>query len=239
MGRLILARHGQASFLEHDYDKLSPTGEKQARMLGEYWARRNVAFHRVLSGPRVRQKDTAKIVGECYRKAGLRFPEPIVMPEFDEYASEAVLEKSLPGLIERNDEVRELNRAFVGSTNPGERQKNFQKMFETVIGSWVNGELAVPGVESWIEFCARVNRGLTELITDAHSGEEALVFSSGGPIAVAVQRALNLTARNTLGVLWMSRNCSYSEFLFSGDRFTLSSFNAFPHLDDPALLTYR
>jgi hypothetical protein len=39
--------------------------------------------------------------------------------------------------------------------------------------------------------------------------------------------------------MWMSRNCSYSEFLFSGERFTLSAFNAFPHLDDPALLTYR
>jgi hypothetical protein len=25
--------------------------------------------------------------------------------------------------------------------------------------------------------------------------------------------------------------------LFSGDRFTLSTFNAFPHLDDAALLT--
>jgi hypothetical protein len=37
----------------------------------------------------------------------------------------------------------------------------------------------------------------------------------------------------------MPRNCSYSEFVFSGDRFTLSTFNSFQHLDDPALLTYR
>ena len=40
-------------------------------------------------------------------------------------------------------------------------------------------------------------------------------------------------------VAWMARNCSFSEFLFSDDRFTLSSFNASPHLDDESLLTYR
>ena len=56
---------------------------------------------------------------------------------------------------------------------------------------------------------------------------------------MAMQRALNLSPQDTLRVAWMSRNCSYSEFLFSGDRFTLSTFNAFPHLDDAALLTYR
>jgi hypothetical protein len=38
---------------------------------------------------------------------------------------------------------------------------------------------------------------------------------------------------------WMSRNASFSVFLSSGDRFTLSSFNAHPHLEDERLLTYR
>jgi hypothetical protein len=54
-----------------------------------------------------------------------------------------------------------------------------------------------------------------------------------------MQRALNLSPQDTLRVTWMSRNCSYSEFIFSGARFTLSAFNAFPHLDDPSMLTYR
>jgi len=37
----------------------------------------------------------------------------------------------------------------------------------------------------------------------------------------------------------MVRNCSYSEFLYSGERFTLSTFNSFPHLEDASMLTYR
>jgi broad specificity phosphatase PhoE len=239
MGRLILVRHAQASFLAQDYDELSPGGEIQARLLGEYWAQRNVWFDRVFSGPRLRQEDTAKIAGECYRSSGLRFPETVVMREFDEYEGEAVLEKSLPRLVESDPAVRELHRAFLASQNAREKQRTFQNMFEVVVGKWVAGEVAVAGVESWGDFCARVNRGMAQISSSAVSGEQAVVFTSGGPIAVAMQRALHLSPQDTLRVLWMSRNCSYTEFLFSGDRFTLSAFNAFPHLDDPALLTYR
>jgi hypothetical protein len=42
-----------------------------------------------------------------------------------------------------------------------------------------------------------------------------------------------------LQLAWMVRNASFSEFLFSGDRFTLSRYNAFPHLDHADHLTYR
>jgi hypothetical protein len=35
------------------------------------------------------------------------------------------------------------------------------------------------------------------------------------------------------------RNCSLTEFVFSGERISLDSFNAIPHLDDPALRTFR
>jgi hypothetical protein len=56
---------------------------------------------------------------------------------------------------------------------------------------------------------------------------------------VTLQRALRLSTESTLQAAWMARNGSIHEFLFSGERFTLSSFNASPHLDDPSLLTYR
>jgi hypothetical protein len=65
------------------------------------------------------------------------------------------------------------------------------------------------------------------------------IFTSGGPLSVVAQRALHLSAQDTLRIAWMARNSSFSEFLFSGDRLTLSSFNSFPHLDDDSLLTYR
>jgi broad specificity phosphatase PhoE len=239
MGRVFLVRHAQASFLEPNYDKLSATGEIQARALGEYWARHKVTFDRVCTGPRVRHRDTEKGVREPYAKHGLAFPESLVLDEFDEFQGDVVLEKSLPQLCETNSHIRDLEAAVKTANSPMQRRRNFQKLFDTVITMWVNGELAVDGVESWDGFIARVNRGLSHFLSTAEKSETCAIFTSGGPVAVSVQRALRLSPQDTLQVAWMPRNCSYSEFLFSADRFTLSTFNSFQHLDDPALLTYR
>lgn len=239
MGRLLFVRHGQASFLEQNYDKLSELGEMQARRLGEYWVRQKVCFDRVASGPRVRQQRTAEIVAKAYSKANVDFPTINVLPEFDEYSGDAVLQHALPGLLERDSNIRKLHGGFENSGDPASRFRTFQKLFEAVIGRWVEGEIVVPGGESWIEFCARVNRGLSAFLSRGNSGECLAIFTSGGPISLAVQKALDLSPRKTLEVSWMARNCSFSEFLFSDGRFTMSTFNSYPHLDAPSLLTYR
>jgi broad specificity phosphatase PhoE len=239
MGRVFLVRHAQASFLKPEYDKLSDTGETQARVLGEYWARHKIVFDRVCTGPRVRHRDTEKVVRETYIKHCLAYPEAVVLDEFDEFQGDVVLEKSLAHLCETNSHIRDLEAAVKTANSPPQRRRNFQKLFDTVVTMWVNGELAVDGVESWEAFIARVNRGLSKFLAAANKSETCAIFTSGGPVAVSVQRALRLSPQDTLQVAWMPRNCSYSEFLFSADRFTLSTFNSFQHLDDPTLLTYR
>ena len=238
MSRLFLIRHAQASFFDSNYDKLSALGEEQARRLGRYWAGRHVRFDRAISGPCQRQKSTAKIVSEMYAAAGVDFPELQLVEEFDEYPGEKVLRQCLPQLLENDAQLREWQEAYHRATQSSDKLKYFQRVFEAVIRRWVAGELPAAGIESWPEFCARVNGGLTEILSRASHGQRIAVFCSGGPIGVGMQRALGLAPQNTLSTVWMSRNCSYSEFLFSGDRFTLSVFNAFPHLDD-SLLTYR
>jgi broad specificity phosphatase PhoE len=238
MGRLLLIRHGQASFLDQNYDKLSAIGEEQARRLGQYWVRQKMVFDQVCTGPRVRQKDTLRIVAEVYRDAGLPFPESVVMQEFDEYHGDDVLEHGLPLLLENNNEVRGLHQAFQNASG-SDRLKNFEKMFEMLITKWVDGEIVLPMVESWPEFCARVDRGLSQCMSVNGRGRQLAIFCSGGQIGVAMRRAFHLSSQDTLRAAWMVRNCSYNEFLFSKDRFTLSTFNAFPHLEDVSLLTYR
>src|SRR5215468_12628688 len=110
MSRLFLVRHGQASFLQPDYDKLSAKGETQSRLLGEYWSQRKLVFDAVYSGPRRRQKETARIVGEEYCKAGVRWSEPEVLDHFDEFRAEAVIAHALPKLVESNAQVRGLHQ---------------------------------------------------------------------------------------------------------------------------------
>ncbi len=239
MGRLFLVRHAQASFLSQNYDQLSALGETQARLLGEYWAQRKVVFDRVCTGPALRHRQTAQLVAKAYRKAACSFTSPTVVEEFDEFQGEAILSQSLPKLLANNARVRELHDAVQCSSNDATKRATFQRLFETVMSMWVGGEITPPNVESWEEFCARVNHGLSVFLGKSRKGEVSAIFTSGGPISVAVQHALHLSAPDTLRVAWMPRNCSFSEFLFSGNRFTLSSFNAFPHLDDESLLTYR
>jgi broad specificity phosphatase PhoE len=239
MGVVVLIRHAQASFLEQNYDKLSNLGEAQARLLGEYWARHRIVFDRACTGPRVRQKDTLAIVSEACRKAGIKFPEPLVMHEFDEYQAEAALDRSLPELLQTDQTIRDLHSAFQSSSGSAARRVTFQELFEAVIGKWVREEICPPGVETWLEFCSRVNFGLTKCLSAGGRGERIAIFTSGGPIAVAMQRALQLSAESTLNLSWMLRNSSWSEFIYSRERFTLSSFNCHAHIDDPAMSTYR
>jgi broad specificity phosphatase PhoE len=242
MSNVILVRHGQASFLEQDYDKLCPNGEEQAKLLGEYWSRRSVVFDRVYSGPRARQLETARIVGEAFRRTGLGFPETAVMNEFDEYQAEAVLRECLPQLLRVNGEIRELRSAYEDSKASGDsaaRRKTFEKLFEAVIRKWVAGEVTASGVESWHDFCLRVERGLAQVVRETAPAASAVIFTSAGTIGAAVRRALHLSAEDMLQITWMSRNASFTSFLASGERFTLSAFNAHPHLEEDGLLTYR
>jgi broad specificity phosphatase PhoE len=239
MGILYLVRHAQASFLEPDYDKLSALGESQSRLLGEHWAQRKLAFDRVGVGPCARQIDTVTLARAAYVNAGRNFPEPQVLPEFDEYHAEEVLRGTLPALLEKDQNIRDLHAAFQAAANTTEQRTTFQKLFSAVIGDWVRGVIRLEGVEAWQEFCARVNSGLDKILSGAKRGEKIAIFTSGGPIAVATQRALHLSPENTLQMTWMSRNSSWSEFLYSTDRFTLSSFNIHEHIADAAMLTYR
>ena len=234
-----MVRHAQASFLEQTYDKLSSLGETQSKLLGEFWIRHNLTLDRVCSGPCVRQKDTARIVSDAYHAAGAAFPPLTAMPEFDEYQGEAVLERSLPGLIESDGEIRDLNVAFQASSNASARRRTFQKLFEAVIARWVEEQIPSNSVEPWRDFAARVNRGFTKFLSSGAPNERVAIFTSGGPIGLAVQRALDVTPQNALRVSWMAQNSSVSEFLYSADRFTMSSFNTASHLDDPSLQTYR
>jgi broad specificity phosphatase PhoE len=237
VSRLFLIRHAQASFLRPDYDKLSPLGERQARMLGEYWAAQRLIFQRAASGPRVRQKGTATLVAEAYLDAGLSFPQATVLPEFDEFDGEGLLRCALPSLVESNRQVRDLYSSFTNSCTQT-RSRNFRRFFEALVSEWIRGNPCFAGLESWAEFGSRVNSGISRFVTGCGHGTAAVIFCSGGPTAIAVQRALHLAPADAVRVMWMCRNCSTTEFLFSGDRFTLSAFNAVPHLSDPALLTY-
>jgi broad specificity phosphatase PhoE len=104
---------------------------------------------------------------------------------------------------------------------------------------WIAGEADPESVESWERFTSRVIQGVEEITAEHPSGKTVGVFTSGGPISAVLQYALRTTNEIALGLGWVVKNGSITEFRYKGDRFTLTGFNRTPHLDRDALETYR
>jgi broad specificity phosphatase PhoE len=239
MSSLALVRHGQASFFAENYDQLSPLGEQQARLLGEYWVERGVRFDEVYTGPRARQIETAALAGEAFARAGLPWPEPQLMPELDEHQVDRLIKLDIAGIIDRHPHIEPLHAAYRTAEAPRDRHRTFQLMFEQVVMLWVQEKIACDGVESWPAFKDRVHSGLRKITGAGGSGRNVAAFTSVGAITVSVQLATGCGDRAAFDMGWRVRNCTVTELVFSGDRLTIDGFNAFPHLEDPDLWTYR
>jgi broad specificity phosphatase PhoE len=238
MSTLTLIRHGQASILAEDYDQLSATGRRQAERLGEYWANAGTPFTEIYYGPARRHRQTGELAAGAYEAAGRRWPEAATLDEFDEYQAFELLRAAVPGLVETRPEIARLESEYRLAAAE-ERMRAFERLFQAVTLLWVREEIEAAGVEPWRDFCARVRRGIARITSKGGRDRRVAVFTSGGPIAAAAQAALELNAVRTLELSWASLNASFSEFSFSGERFSLASFNRRPHLEDASLLTFR
>lgn len=229
MHRLTLVRHGQASYGETDYDRLSPLGERQSQLLGSHWAERGVVFGRVFVGPRTRHRQTHDVVAAEYTRRGLAWPAPVECPGLDEYPAFEVMGVALPAILEKEPETRKV----LESADPAVVKRTYFQLFRRITTAWVNGEFETPGIESWTAFRARVGAGLTAMAGE----DDAVAFTSGGPVAASIGHVLGLSALKTMELSWAVLNGTFSDILVARDRLTLGSFNASPHLDDPELVT--
>lgn len=237
MGTLYIIRHGQASFLSRDYDNLSDLGWEQGRRLARYWLKWNIRPDRIVIGPRKRHRQTYDAVAEIFKLADVPLPEPESMDAFDEFAADKVMRAGIASLVPTTPE---LQPAVAAMSDPqANRERNFQRIFEFVTRAWVRGELNPAGAESFQAFRDRVEAGLEDLLRESGRGANIAIFTSGGPVAASTGHLLHLADEKTLELSWMVRNSSYNEILYSGDRRSLLSFAAIPHIDEPHLLTFR
>lgn len=246
MGTLLLVRHGQASFFEENYDRLSSLGETQSRLLGACWGRRGLKVDRAFVGPRVRQQRTAEIAGEAFSQAGGAWPVPLALEDLDEMRIEPLFREHLPEIAEKHAHLRSLGDSLLAADGDEARARIFARLFEGVVTLWMRGQLDAPGVEAWSAFRARVRRALSLLcggpnegLDRAARGERVAVFTSAGVIAAALQLSLGLDDEKAMDLAWRVRNSSVTELLYSGERLSLSVYNELPHLEDAALVTLR
>ena len=238
MGTLVLVRHGQASFMAADYDKLSPSGERQARLLGEHWARLGIKLDRAYSGPRVRQRHTAQIALEAMRAAGGACPELETIEALDELQAEG-LSAQLAQLSRHDPEVSAIAEDYALMAQGQYPTRSYPVRIERLFTAWIESGLSLPDVEHWNDFHARVRDAVQAICARAPSGGRVVGFTSAGTISTVIQLSLGLAPAVAANLMWRVRNSSQNEFLFSKDRFSLHAFNGTPHLEDGALLTYR
>jgi broad specificity phosphatase PhoE len=239
MSKLFVVRHGQASFFTDDYDKLSPMGEEQSRVLGRYWVENGITIDEVYSGDLKRQVRTAECVGEIYAEKDLPWPEHQIMPALNEYPSDVLMKEMLPHLKEASPELKKLDDEFQNSEEGKERYRTFHRLLEAVMEKWVHREYEIDGLPEWSVFSGGVRNCLKEIREKPGSGRNVAVFSSGGPVGVSVQTVLEAPDIKAAELNWRVHNASVTEFTFSANRVALDAFNAIPHLTDPEMLTYR
>ncbi len=239
MSRLFHVRHGQASFFSDDYDKLSELGERQARVLGEHWLRNGVRIDEVYCGRLKRQSRTAEVVGETFAAAGQRWPKHSVLPGLDEYDADSVMKCLLPELKQREPRYIGLDDAYRAATGGREKYVAFHRLLEAVMAEYVKGGYTANGFETWPQFSGRVREALRTILQGEGSGRNVAVFSSGGPIGISVQTALEAPEIKACELNWRVHNGSVTEFTFSANRISLDSFNNVAHFTDPELLTFR
>lgn len=236
MGEIYFIRHGQASFGSKNYDQLSQKGLLQARIVGEHLAALKVKFDTIYLGDMMRQRETAQEMVGAYLEKGLSVPEPMVDLSWNEIDSKSVWDTQIQMMLK--EEPALLDELQMDRNN----KKAFQRVFSRVMNRWVSGKFDVPGVVTWNDFKQRVFNGLKALLNTWGGSKKVAVFSSGGPISIVAQRALDLSDQKTLELLWQVMNASVTRFKYDGNNVALSGFNDITHLElkgDKTLITYR
>jgi broad specificity phosphatase PhoE len=234
VSELILVRHGQASFGAESYDKLSELGLHQARLLAQHWAELGERFDHLYCGTLLRQRETASALMPLVN--GLQ--EPSQHPGLNEYSGDALIRIYLRDHADTGP--------FSGLTFPVGDPRLFQQIFEAATALWVRGELQPAAededFEPWPVFQRRVHGVVDEIMARHRSGSRVLVASSGGVIAMTLQRVLQFPDEHVISTNWMVHNSSVSRIKYGNGRVSLTQFNALPHLersDRLELVTYR
>jgi broad specificity phosphatase PhoE len=219
---LTLVRHGQARPFEKNSDLLSDLGELQARAIGDYWCCHGIEFHEVVSGTLTRQLQTTEYAGLTTSR---------IDPGWNEYDAGSIIQILAPKLALADEAFATRQREWETLGHGPDKNRYFQRMFESLMDAWLTGRIAADGVETFAAYRARVINALQTITNAEGSNRNILVITSGGPIGLCVQNTLQSPDAMFLDVNWRIRNCSMTEFTFSRGRVSLDTFNTLGHLD--------
>jgi len=231
MTRLMLMRHGQASFGAADYDQLSATGVLQASYLGLVMRERGEAVDGVWHGPMQRHRQTAQSWLEAY--GGVHALREHAM--FGEFDHREVIGCHEPRYRDHAVLMRELAGTASAPTA-------FADMFKAALARWQSGEHDGDYLEPWPAFQSRCTRAMMDFAGPDGAGGTHLIATSGGVIAAIAQHLLGLGNAATMQLNWNIANASITCIQHTRqDGWKLVSLNEHAHFrgDQRTLLSWR
>ena len=239
MATILLARHGQASFGQQNYDQLSELGCMQARLLGQHYANSQRPIDAIFSGSLVRQRDSARHFWETYQPSilsntevailDIEAPDSYVLPLFDEFNHEDVFMKSNPNFATQAMVAAELSKTHQPLTRLGE-------LFHLAMQRWHAGDHDDEYLESWSQFSIRAQQALEQLCTQiaqqSHLEDDStvLVFTSGGVIAALTAHLLQQGSQTAYQLTKSSVNTGVTAISMQQQTPQLLSYNEYSHL---------
>lgn len=229
MSLILLVRHGQASFGADDYDVLSDTGERQARLVGQRM-RALPRVDRVVHGAMQRQRATAELIAEALG-AGVALS---CDPRWDEYDHTELMAGALraPGDQER------FAAELAAADDP---RQLFQHYFAQATARWTAGQADDDYREPFPAFLRRVGDAMDGLVAELGHDDCAVVATSGGVIAAVCAGLLGLDGARWAALNHVIVNSSVTKLVHGRSGLTLLSVNDHAHLEGEhrGLLTYR
>jgi broad specificity phosphatase PhoE len=236
MSTLYFIRHGQASFGKEDYDELSETGHRQARILAHFFEVTGRRFDAIYTGTLSRHLRTAEAMLTLLNDVKAPIPPVRQLEGLNEYPTHDIFPALAPAAVAADPSLATDVAALMKD------RKAFQRVFEAVMGIWASGKHDIPGLLTWQEFKGKVNRAIDEIMKNDGTGKNVAVFTSGGTISVAVQRTLGLGDAGAMKIAEQLVNTSVTRFKCTRDRIMMATFNEHAHLErenDERLITYR
>lgn len=211
MGVILMVRHGQASFGDSEYDRLSELGRRQAGQLGRYLRAAAIEPGSIVSGSMTRQRGTAMgiVEGACWRQ------DVHVDSDWNEF-----------------DHVKLVASNGHSPTGP----RTFQKALEAGMRDWARGRISQ--VETFEDFAARAMAGLSRVSGSLQSGETTVVVTSAGVLSWIAANLLEGDVAQWIRLNRVCVNTGVTKIVWGRTGPSLVSFNEHSHLA-PAEISYR
>jgi broad specificity phosphatase PhoE len=237
MSKIILIRHGQASYGAADYDNLSEKGIEQSKALGEYFVKQKIKLDKIYVGKLKRHLQTFEAFTEAFKQNNIELPIPVFLQELNEHHGNETLRLGFEHFINQYEHAKKLADEI--KENPKQQRRNSLLIFEMFFKEYTTGRFNFEheSVQSWVDFRSQTKKGIEQIKNEIGSGETVGVFTSGGTKSSIIGDCLRVDEEQIAEFNLVMKNTSFSQLLFSKNKINILTMNETPHLPDE-LITF-